>query len=44
MLQEGVDAGVLRLDAGVDGTLVLGVVAEVGLGMNTFPQGIAKVD
>lgn len=44
VLREGVDAGVLQLDAGVDGTLVLGAVAEVALGMNTFPQGLAKVD
>lgn len=44
VLQEGVDAGVLQLDAGVEGTLVLGVVAEVPFGPNTFPQGIAKVD
>jgi hypothetical protein len=44
VLREGVDAGVVRLAAGVEGTLVLGVVAEVALGMNTFPQGLAKVD
>jgi hypothetical protein len=43
VLQEGVDAGVIVLDAGVDGTLVLGTVTEVQLGMNTFPQGVAKV-
>jgi hypothetical protein len=43
VLKEGVDAGVVRLDAGVEGTLVLGTVAEVQLGMNTFPQGVAKV-
>ena len=44
VLREGVDAGVIRLDAGVEGTLTLGAVAEVALGMNTFPQGLAKVD
>lgn len=43
VLREGADAGVLRLDAGVEGTLVLGAVAELALGMNTFPQGIAKL-
>ncbi len=43
VLREGVDAGVLQLDAGVEGMLVLGVVAELPLGMNTFPQGVAKV-
>lgn len=43
VLQEGVDAGVLTLDAGADGTLVLGTVTEVQLGMNTFPQGVVKV-
>ncbi len=43
VLKEGVDAGVVRLDAGVEGALVLGAVAEVALGMNTFPQGVAKV-
>ena len=44
VLREDVDAGVIRLDAGVEGTLVLGAVAEVALGANTFPQGMAKVD
>jgi hypothetical protein len=44
VLREGVDAGVITLDAGVNGTLVLGAVAEIVLGMNTFPQGMAKVD
>ncbi|MFT3712462.1 MAG: MXAN_6577-like cysteine-rich protein [Archangium sp.] len=43
VLQEGVDAGVITLDAGVNGTLVLGTVTEIQLGMNTFPQGVAKV-
>jgi hypothetical protein len=43
VLKEGEDAGVLTLDAGADGTLVLGAVAEVQLGMNTFPQGVVKV-
>lgn len=43
VLREGADAGVLQLDAGVEGALALGVVAEVALGMNTFPQGLAKV-
>lgn len=43
VLKEGVDAGVVQLDAGVQGTLVLGAVAELPLGMNTFPQGVAKV-
>lgn len=43
VLREGSDAGVIRLDAGVEGTLTLGAVAEVALGMNTFPQGMAKV-
>lgn len=44
VLREDADAGVLRLDAGVEGTLVLGAVAEVAFGANTFPQGLAKVD
>ncbi len=43
VLREGSDAGLLQLDAGVEGTLVLGAVAEIALGMNTFPQGMAKV-
>ncbi len=43
VLQEGVDAGVTTLDAGVEGTLVLGAVAELPFGMNTFPQGVVKV-
>ena len=43
VLKEGVDAGVIVLDAGVQGTLVLGAVAEIPFGENTFPQGIAKV-
>jgi hypothetical protein len=43
VLQEGVDAGVITLDAGADGTLLLGTVTEVQLGMNSFPQGVAKV-
>ena len=43
VLREGSDAGVIRLDAGVEGTLVLGAVAELPLGMNTFPQGVAKL-
>lgn len=43
VLREGSDAGVIELDAGVAGTLLLGTVAEVALGMNTFPQGVAKV-
>ncbi len=43
VLREGADAGVIQLDAGVEGTLTLGAVAEIALGMNTFPQGLAKV-
>lgn len=43
VLQEGLDAGVQTLDAGADGTLVLGALTEVQLGMNTFPQGVVKV-
>lgn len=43
VLKEGVDAGVVTLDAGVEGALVLGAVAELQLGMNSFPQGVAKV-
>lgn len=42
VLREGADAGVLRLDAGAE-TLALGTVAEVSFGVNTFPQGLAKV-
>lgn len=44
VLKEGVDAGVIVLDAGVQGTLLLGAVAEIPFGANTFPQGMAKVD
>ena len=43
VLREGTDAGVLTLDAGVEGMLTLGAVAELALGMNSFPQGMAKV-
>lgn len=43
VLREGADAGILRLDAGVEGTLTLGSVAELALGMNTFPQGVARL-
>jgi len=43
VLREGADGGVLALDGGVEGTLTLGTIAEVALGMNTFPQGVAKV-
>jgi hypothetical protein len=43
VLQAGVDAGALTLDAGVAAGLVLGTVAELNFGMNTFPEGAAKV-
>ncbi|MDP1821679.1 MAG: MXAN_6577-like cysteine-rich protein [Archangium sp.] len=43
VLREGTDAGIIRLDAGVEGTLTLGTVAEIALGMNSFPQGVAKL-
>ncbi len=43
VLREGVDAGVIVLDAGVQGALVLGAVAEIPFGANTYPQGLAKV-
>ncbi|MFZ5442431.1 MAG: MXAN_6577-like cysteine-rich protein [Myxococcota bacterium] len=43
VLREGADAGVVTLDAGVAGALTLGTVTELPLGMNTFPQGVAKV-
>ncbi len=43
VMREGADAGVLALTTGGEGTLTLGVVAELPLGMNTFPQGVAKI-
>jgi hypothetical protein len=44
VLKEGVDAGdVLFLDAGVGGGVALGTVAELPLGMNSYPQGVAKL-
>lgn len=43
VLQEGATSGLLMLDAGVDAPLTLGVVTELSLGMNTFPQGLAKL-
>ena len=43
VLKQGVDAGVVQLSEGVASSLVLGTVAELPLGMNTFPQGAVKV-
>lgn len=43
VLREGADGGVLQLDAGIEGTLTLGTVAELGFGMNTFPEALVKV-
>lgn len=43
VLKQGVDAGVVTLTEGVPATLTLGTVAELPLGMNTFPQGLTKV-
>lgn len=43
VLKEGADAGIITLPEGVEGPLVLGTVAELPLGMNTFPQGAVKV-
>lgn len=43
VLSESSDAGVLTFDAGVDGALRLGTVAEISLGMNSYPEGAAKV-
>ncbi|MEW5743629.1 MAG: MXAN_6577-like cysteine-rich protein [Myxococcota bacterium] len=44
VLKEGADGGdVLLLDAGVPGGVALGTVAELPLGMNSYPQGMAKV-
>lgn len=43
VLKQGVDAGVVTLTEGVAAELTLGTVAELPLGMNTFPQGMTKV-
>ena len=43
ILREGLDAGVVELDAGVATGLKLGTVTEVQLGMNSYPQAVAKV-
>jgi hypothetical protein len=44
VLKEGADAGgVVVLDAGVLGGVPLGTVAELPLGVNTWPEGMAKV-
>ncbi len=43
VLKQGVDAGVTELSEGVATSLLLGTVAELPLGMNTFPQGVVKV-
>lgn len=45
VLQQGVvpDAGAGSLDAGLPGGLVLATVAELNLGANTYPEGMAKV-
>lgn len=42
VLRLGADAGVITLDAGVSG-LPLGTIAELNFGMNSFPEGAAKV-
>jgi hypothetical protein len=41
VLERGAVGGT-EADAGVDGGLVLGTVAEVALGANTFPQGVVR--
>jgi hypothetical protein len=44
VLKEGADGGdVILLDAGVMGGVALGTVAELPLGMNSYPQGVAKL-
>jgi hypothetical protein len=44
VLKAGVDGGdVVELDAGVPGGVALGTVAELPLGMNSYPEGVAKV-
>lgn len=44
VLKVGVDGGdVVELDAGVTGGVQLGTVAELQLGMNSYPEGVAKV-
>jgi hypothetical protein len=43
VLKEGVETGTQVLDSGTAGALVLGTVAELQLGMNSFPQGVAKI-
>ena len=45
VLQQGVvaDGGVGMTDAGLTGGLVLATVAELPLGANTYPEGMAKV-
>ncbi|MEW6432163.1 MAG: MXAN_6577-like cysteine-rich protein [Myxococcota bacterium] len=44
VLKAGVDAGdVIELDAGVQGGVRLGTVAELPFGMNSYPQGVAKL-
>ncbi|GMU58549.1 MAG: hypothetical protein AMXMBFR34_03120 [Myxococcaceae bacterium] len=44
VLKEGFDGGdVILLDAGVQGGVALGTVAELPLGPNTYPQGLAML-
>lgn len=43
VLKTGVDAGVVTLSEGVAAQLTLGTVAELPLGMNSYPQGMTKV-
>jgi len=43
VLKEGVDGGDVALDAGVGGGVLLGTVAELPLGMNSYPQGLVKL-
>lgn len=44
VLKAGVDAGdVIELDAGAQGGVLLGTVNELNFGMNSYPQGVAKL-
>lgn len=43
VLKAGATAGQVALDAGVAPGVALGTVAEVSFGMNSYPQGAAKV-
>lgn len=43
VLEVGADGGVISLDAGVTGGVALGTIAELPFGMNSYPQGAAKL-